>query len=485
MLCFTNHTPVGGTPVIRFGTAGIRGAVPTQFDQLDAITVGLAIQQTLGDGVTEVVIGRDARTTGHTLTAGVIAGITTAGGDCIDAGAIPTPVLAHASQGRIGVMVTASHNPPQDNGIKVFVDGSEIRRPDERAIEEACTQPSVRSPWDEAGSVSSSNPMSPYQRDLGEYLQAVASEHELADDRPLDGLEIALDGGNGMAVPTIAPVLRELGASVVTFNADPSGHAPARESKPTEASISGFRRWLAGTETSYDLGMAFDGDGDRIVLVDPEGHVIHEDTVIAMLATSFSRHASVDHPIIVTTPNASARIDDAVITHGGSVERTPLGGLIEGIDSVRRRNTPGERVVFAAEPWKHLYPDFGMWIDALAAAGVLSILVMSASSLETLTAPIANPPYRKEHVRCPDALKTQVMKRLVESMPRAFPEGSFEHASDGIRVTFGRFEWLLIRPSGTEPVIRVYAEGETTVETRLTPTVELLKEERDTLPPDG
>lgn len=453
--------------MIEFGTAGIRGPVPETVDHRVAIAVGQTLPAVLEHPSDEVVVGRDARTTGPSLMAGLIAGLTTAGATCRKTDPVPTPVLAHASKGRLGVMVTASHNPPGDNGIKVFRDGSEIRDSEEERIEQAIDTPVDEVTWRDAGSVTSMDPLPEYLNDLRGYLRRLAQDRALDTAHPLAGLRVAIDGGNGTSIEAIAPLLRSLGATISTLNANPSGFEPARSSKPTTASLDAFSHWMADADDGFDVSFGFDGDGDRVVVLDGDGSFIHEDTIVAMLARSFTSYADIERPVVITTPNASARIDDAVTEAGGAVERTKLGGLMEGIDQVNHRGDTNERVVFAAEPWKHLFPGFGEWIDAIASAGVTSLLVAEAGSLEPLISPIADPPYVKTAVACPEGRKSTVMEELASSLLSAFPDGDLEVTDTGIRITFERSEWLLIRPSGTEAVIRLYAEGQTTIEERL------------------
>ena len=157
----------------------------------------------------------------------------------------------------------------------------------------------------------------------------------------------------------------------------------------------------------------------------------------------------------MTTPNASGRIDERVSAAGGRVERVRLGALHEGIAAARR---DGGDVVFAGEPWKHIHPHFGPWIDGVASAALLSILVADRS-LEALRAPVSERPYRKVSVDCPDDLKVGTMDRVAVQLPREFPEADV-NTDYGVRLNFDDGSWALVRPSGTEPYVRVYAESD-------------------------
>ncbi|MFC7227521.1 phosphomannomutase [Salinirubellus salinus] len=432
-----------------FGTAGIRG------DVRERVTPGLALQvgraaaaDAAAAGDHEFVVGRDGRTTGSALAAAVEAGLTAGGARVVRVGQVPTPALAYASRGRRGVMVTASHNPPTDNGLKLFVDGEEYDRDAERRVEAAVERDDPPAEWvDWAGSERSSV-LPEYRERVVEYASGVGA--------PLDGLRVAVDCGNGMASRATPQVLRALGADVVALNANVDGHFPGRESKPTPESLRDLRAFVR--EGRADLGFGADGDADRIVVVDAEGEVVHEDTVVAILAESYVRASEASDPVVVTTPNASGRIDDRVEAAGGRVERVRLGALHEGIAAAREAGEEGTEVAFAAEPWKHVHTQFGPWIDGVASAAVFARLV-AASGLDGLREPIVERPYRKVSVECPDDAKAAVMADLGERLPAAFPEASVA-TEYGVRLTFPDASWVLVRPSGTEPYVRVYAEAD-------------------------
>jgi phosphomannomutase len=177
-----------------------------------------------------------------------------------------------------------------------------------------------------------------------------------------------------------------------------------------------------------------------------------------MLAETYTAGSSAEDPVVVTTPNASGRIDQRVEEAGGRVERVRLGALHEGIADVRADAGPDTEVVFAAEPWKHVHPAFGGWIDAVASAAVLARL-FAATPLAERRAVVDERPYRKVSVPCPETAKAGAMETLGESLPAAFPETTVS-TDHGVRLSFDGGAWALVRPSGTEPYVRVYAESE-------------------------
>jgi len=439
-----------------FGTAGIRGSARDRVTPALALAVGRAVGadavdgsgsdgETRRNGDAAVVVGRDGRTTGPALAAAMEAGIESAGADVRRVGVVPTPALAYASQGRFGVMLTASHNPPTDNGIKVFVDGEEYDRDRERGVETRVEDGQAPVAWDRWGASESVDVLSSYRAAVADYAASYGAD--------ATGLDVAVDLGNGMGALGTPQVLRELGARVVTLNGQVDGHFPGRESKPTPETLSDLCEFVA--DGAFDFGIAHDGDADRIVIVDSEGEVVHEDTVVAILASEFVRASDASDPVVVTTPNASGRIDERVRDADGRVERVRLGALHEGIAAAR---ASGGDVVFAAEPWKHIHPAHGGWIDGIASAAVLTRLV-AAEGLDGLREPVTERPYRKVSVDCPDDRKVDAMERIETTLPDAYPEASVD-TEYGVRLEFDDGSWTLVRPSGTEPYVRVYAEAD-------------------------
>jgi phosphomannomutase len=434
-----------------FGTAGIRGSVRTDVTPELAVAVGRAVARDAGGEASpaprnaEVVVGRDGRTTGGALAAAVEAGVRSGGASVRRLGVVPTPALAFASRGRHGVMLTASHNPPGDNGIKCFVDGVEYDRGRERAIEERVAADPDPVAWDAWGDGHAASVLDAYRAAVADYAREYGA--------PLDGLPVAVDCGNGVGALATPAVLRDLGASVETLAGNVDGHFPGRESKPTPDSLATLRRFVADGPAAFGIG--HDGDADRIVVVDGDGDVVHEDTVLAVLAERYVRASDAADPVVVTTPNASARIDERVTAAGGRVERVRLGALHEGVARVRGA---GGTVVFAAEPWKHIHPALGGWIDAVASAAVFARHV-AGEGLDALRAPVTERPYRKVSVPCPDGAKAGAMERLRTTLPEAFPEASVD-TDHGVRLERPDGSWLLVRPSGTESYVRLYAESE-------------------------
>ncbi|MCL7418633.1 MAG: hypothetical protein M8354_12455, partial [Halalkalicoccus sp.] len=219
--------------MIRFGTAGIRGPVSDNVTPATCLAVGQAV----GEEDTTVVLGRDGRETGGALADAMAAGLESAGADVIRLGVVPTPTVAFASQGRRGVMLTASHNPPADNGIKLFQDGVEYDRDAEIEVETALDAGTGSAEWDAWGESTTRNVLDRYRRAVVEYARGFAGSAE--------GLRVAVDCGNGMASLATPQVLSSLDASVTTLNANVDGHFPGRGSKPTPETLSDLRAFVA------------------------------------------------------------------------------------------------------------------------------------------------------------------------------------------------------------------------------------------------
>lgn len=441
-----------------FGTAGIRGHVAGRVTPELALRVGQAAGQD-GD---EFVVGHDGRVTSPALADALASGLASVGVAVVRTGSVPTPALAYGSRGRRGVMVTASHNPPTDNGLKLFVDGREYGDDAEARIQERVAGDTDPTQWREWTTSTGRDVLPAYRSAVVEYARQHGADPE--------GLTVAVDCGNGMGSVATPRVLRELGADVIATEANVDGHFPARGSKPTPATLTALCSLVAAT--AADLGVAHDGDADRIVVVDGDGDIIHEDTVLALLGAHYTRLSTAADPVVLTTPNASGRIDEQVTASGGRVERARLGALHEGVERVRADGDADTELVFAAEPWKHIHPALGGWIDGVASAAVLAGL-LAKTPLSERRSDVTERPYRKVSVDCPDPWKAATMDRLAAELPAEFPEADVA-TEYGVRLTFPDDSWTLVRPSGTEPYVRVYAESDDveTLVARVTDVVE-------------
>ncbi len=423
-----------------FGTAGIRGRLWEKVTPEMAMKIGKAVG-TYIEGKS-VAVARDGRTSSIMLQKALISGLLSTGKEVLDLGLIPTPVLAWATREHAngGVMMTASHNPPTDNGIKVFNgDGTEFYVEQEKELEELYFSGNFKKArWNEIKLV---KPLEV----IDDYINAVLEfvNHETT-------LKILYDGANG-AGNVLAPyLLREMGAKVISINAHVDGHFPGRKPEPRYENIA-YLGSLA-RELGVDLVIAQDGDADRIAVFDEKGNYLNEDTVIALFAKRYvEEHGG---GTVVVSIDTGSRIDQVVEEAGGRVFRIPLGQPHDGIKRYK--------AIFAAEPWKLVHPRFGSWIDSFVTMGLLIKIIDEAGKplSDIVRENVPKFYLTKKNVPCPDELKDSV----VESAAKTLGEKLEKEIKETLTISGYRFNledrsWVLVRPSGTEPKIRVVVEA--------------------------
>jgi phosphomannomutase/phosphoglucomutase len=301
-----------------FGTNGVRGVVNEE------LTVERITRLTASAGAVlggRIAIGTDGRTSSPMFRDAAVSGLLSVGCDVRDAGMLPTPALQLAVR-RLGLdgglMITASHNPPEFNGVKVMAgDGVEAPKNVEESIEELFLGggPELR-PWDQVGSVSGLNA-------LTEYKAAVVS-HVDADLIRGAGLKIAIDPGNGVATLAAPEIARRLGCEVHTINSDIDGRFPGRTSEPRPDTLHGLSALVEASEA--DLGIAFDGDGDRSMFVDETGAVQWGDRSVALVAREFVRRNPGAE--VATAVSSSRVVEDVVTEAGGRLVWTKVGSVV-------------------------------------------------------------------------------------------------------------------------------------------------------------
>ncbi len=427
-------------PPCLFGTSGIRGDTASRVTPslMDALGGAIAAQF----GPRRVICGRDSRTSSPYLSSALCASLMRNGVSVLDAGIVPSPVLAYATCAyRIpGIMVTASHNPPEDNGIKVFDSGYEIGRGVEISIEAHVASPPIRRGPLIPGSWSSLDVAPSYVR------YAMAYAQSLFPDSSLNGLTVLLDGGNGVGTPVLSTLLGRSGATVHTCNSHASGSFPGRPSEPSPENL--VQTLGMAQSVGADMVFAQDGDADRLVVFGRDGHVVPEDTLLA----AFSRFYARTGDCVVLSIDTSFRTDQVLASGRIPVYRVPLGYLHDGICA----HAPA----FAGEPWKHIHIKNGPWIDGIVSGLVLSHAI-AGGGWDSFFGSIPSYPYRKLAVRLPShedmcAIMLQVRKKI-GGLPGV---GSIDETS-GVRVNFHDGSWVLVRSSGTEPKLRIIIEGTT------------------------
>lgn len=418
-----------------FGTSGIRGEVGSRVTGTLALEIGRALAS---EGYDRVVVGRDTRPTGVFLTDALTAGVRECGSDALDVGVVSTPTLARgvsALDADAGVVITASHNPPADNGIKLWTPTGQAFDADRReAISDRLETGAVDlAAWDGVGRR--------WNRDGRRLRELHVDAIRAAVDSDAGTGSIVVDIGNGAGRIT-ADALTGLGWTVRTLNGQPDGHFPARTSEPTAESLETLCQTVAATDA--ELGVAHDGDADRMVAVDENGRFVPNDLLLAI----FAQDAASEGDRIAAPLNTSLAVDDALEQVGASVTRTPVGDVY-----VAERATEPD-VVFGGEPsgaW--IWPEETYCPDGPLAACRLAALVARAGSLATLVDSFETYPIRRDSV--PVAEKSTLMLAVEDILTE---RGEEFDTMDGVRLERAD-GWLLVRPSGTEPVVRLTAEA--------------------------
>jgi len=425
-----------------FGTNGVRGVANKDLTTEKVTRLSSSIGSYLGG---DIAVGRDGRTTSPMFRDAAMSGLLSVGCDVHDAGMLPTPALQHAVRHfglDGGIMITASHNPPEFNGVKVMApDGVEVSRGQEAEIEEVFFGGGPElSPWNEIGGIRSLEA-------LRAYIGAIQS-HVDAETIGKAGLTIAIDAGNGVGVLTAPDIASELGCGVVTINANVDGRFPGRASEPKPENLGGLQALVKAS--GADLGVAFDGDGDRSIFVDERGEVHWGDRSFALLAREFvlgNPGARVASPV-----NSSRALEEVVEAAGGSVHWTQVGSVVVS------RAMVDEGIPFGGEENGGIMygPHLQVRDGAMAMTLVLDVMARTGKKLSELVAELPQYHQSKDKVACPEDLKVKALEKLRDeaTAPRV-------ETIDGVKLGYEDGSWILFRPSGTEPIFRIYAEAET------------------------
>ena len=430
-----------------FGSSGIRGVA------LRYLTPELVLDIAKAAGSTwdadRVAVARDTRTTGELFTNAAASGLAAVGCDVERLGIVPTPAVGHycESAGVPCVLVTASHNPPEFNGVKlVGDDGVELsvdvlERVERRVLDDEYDLAN----WRTAGSTTRIDGV---VDDYVDQLVASVDREAIADA----DLTIAVDPGHGAASVSSPTVYRRLGCDVRTVNATPDGHFPGRESEPVPANLDALSRLVATSDA--DVGIAHDGDADRAVFVDETGGFVDGDTSFAALADAELE----PDDAVVSAVNVSQRVVDVCDANDADLELTPIGAT-NIITRIRELDDEGVRVPIAGEGNGGVFfPPYRLSRDgAYIGAKFLELLANADdASVTDVVAPYTDYHFVRRNVAYDDADERDEML----SAARAFVEtaDAEPNTTDGYRLDYGD-AWVLVRPSGTEPKIRIYAES--------------------------
>jgi phosphomannomutase/phosphoglucomutase len=424
-----------------FGTNGVRGVAGIEIDSGLAFRVGSALGTLFPKG--RVLIGRDGRLSSPMLLEGVAAGLLAQGNDVEDRGLITTPALEFMvknTSSSAGVMITASHNPPEYNGFKVVdSDGIEIPRSKEEKMELLIHRDRWRA----------SNP--PGQRvvregRIGAYFEKLESQ-VLARDR-IGNLKIVIDTGNGVSALTTPRLLRKLGALVIGVNDVIDGEFPGRNSEPRPENLGSVSKIVK--EEKADLGIAHDGDGDRAIFVDETGIVQPGDRTLALIEDELLRN----HPgaKIVTPINTSMVVSEIAKKRKGKLILTKVGSI-----EVSRTIVRVGALLGGEENGGIFYaPHHPVRDGTMAAVLVVNAIVRNGRPLSKLLDRLPKFHMVKEKIPCDEEAKDRAIEALNAKL-----KGRISSTLDGIRVNIEGRGWALVRASGTEPLLRLYAEAKT------------------------
>ena len=424
-----------------FGTNGIRGVFAEDFTLEFVHDMTLAIGTYFGKG--PVVIGYDGRESSPAVCNVITSALNSIGIDCNVAGIIPTPCLEFAVKSlgySGGLMITASHNPPQYNGIKPAAkDGVEISREDELIIEDIYLQKNwLKNPvkWGITGTEN---------RTIETYLKGIIShvDFKLIESKHF---KIVLDLGNGAQAVSAPSFCELLGCETFLINQRIDGTFPGRGSEPTPQNLSELSKTVQ--ENNADMGIAFDGDGDRSIFCDNRGNILTGDKSALVLMQHILKKNL--NSLVVTCLNSGSNTEILAEKFNSIVIRTKVGSV-----EVSRKMISTDALIGFEENGGFMYGRHNPVRDGcMTLALMLDLLATSKGG--SLTEEIASLPSSfttKDKVSCSD----EKVPKLISSLQEEFPDSD---VSDGIKIVIDPKNWVMIRPSGTEPIVRVYAEAE-------------------------
>jgi phosphoglucosamine mutase len=419
-----------------FGTDGVRGVAGTYpLDPRTICRLGAALVRTLGaDHAARLVIGRDTRESGEWIARELARGATGEGASVTNAGVMPTPgvaFLARALDYDLGVVLSASHNPYTDNGIKVFSGaGEKFGEPKERAVEAMIADAGWRAAENDQVTMSTGAFARPYLDHLRRLLPAAGT---------LTGARIAVDMANG-ATTAIAPALFSgLGLRVVPLGDRPDGRNINLACGSTHPAGLASEVVAAGCR----MGVAFDGDGDRAIFADHRGHIVDGDAVLLLLAVYFKERKRLPHDTVVATVMSNIGLEIALQRHGIRLVRTPVGDKYVMDEMLRGGFALGGEQSGHVILTEHLPTGDGM----ATALAVLRVMDETGKELAELAAGLVTYPQTLVNVRVRD-------KRAIEGVPE------IQAAIARVEAALAGHGRVLVRYSGTEPLLRVMIEGE-------------------------
>ncbi|KZX15770.1 phosphoglucosamine mutase [Methanobrevibacter cuticularis] len=425
-----------------FGTFGVRRTandiLTPEFASRLAASYGTLIQG-------KIAIGGDTRTTTPMIKYAIIAGLLSSGCEVVDLGILPTPTVQYAVRKYYdgGIIVTASHNPPKYNGIK-FVDsqGIGINDEDDIAIEKLYfdSQPK-RASWENIGNLYTNDKI------IDEYIEEVLFRVDVTAIKDAK-LKVVLDCGSGAGCFTAPYILQKLGCDVITLNCQADGFFPGRDPEPIEANLGDLIATVK--DLGADIGIAHDGDADRTICIDEKGNFILGDKTFTLVEKHMLKENN--GGLIVTTVATSSAIYDIANEYNGKVIATAVGDLL-----VARKLMEENGLFGGEENGGLIFPDFVYGRDAgLTVAKILEIMAKEKRPISELVAELPVYYSEKMKIECADNIKQEVMDKIADEVSTL---GYDIDTTDGVKI-FKEDGWVIIRPSGTEPIFRCFSESD-------------------------
>lgn len=428
-----------------FGTNGIRGIVNQDLTPEFVVKIGSAIG-TFFKGKGQLLIGYDGRTSNIMFAHAIMSGLTATGCNVYDVGTAPTPAIQYAVKKHKmdgAVIITASHNPPEYNGIKVTAnDGVEIPREDEIRIENTYHKENFKlAEWNKIGQAMTLPGI------LDEYVGAV-KKHVNIGAIQKKHFHVVVDPGNGVGGLAAPYLLRDLGCKVTALNANVDGTFPNRLSEPRPENLGDLATTVK--TLGVDLGVAYDGDADRSIFVDEKGEIHPGDRTFALITKYFLQ----DHKgeTIVTPVSSSSVVKEIADKYGGKIAWTKVGSTTVSENMKRLKAKLG-----GEENGGVFYgPHQPVRDGAMTTALILEIMTKTGKKLSRLLAELPQYFIEKDKIECPNQLKEPVLEAFTQSVKHLNLD-----TTDGAKLWFEDKSSILIRPSGTEPIYRFYAEAKT------------------------
>ena len=417
-----------------FGTDGVRGQANRLLTPELVLSLSRAIASTMVSEGDCVIIGRDTRTSGPMLEAALSAGLASAGVNACLAGIIPTPAISflikdeHAD---LGIVISASHNPPEDNGIKLFDrNGLKLSQEEEQRIEAALSV--EHEPAEIIGRVTQ------VEAAATRYAGFLSGTIDV-DRVDFSGMKLVLDCAYGATAPIAPHVFRHLGATVITIHSDLDGSQINVDCGATHLA----RLQQATVEYGADLGIAFDGDGDRVLLVAPDGFVIDGDRMMGIAASYMADHNLLSPPAIVTTVLSNRGLELWLADRGINVHRTDVGDRYVSHRMIK------EGIQIGGEASGHIiFRDHSPTGDGiLTAVKLLEIAHHRGTDLPTLAHEIPLFPQCARNIACDNPVTLAEDARAQELLQKA-------------QDALGKLGRIVLRPSGTQPLLRIMVESE-------------------------